>query len=123
KMVYAATTNGTTAAWTEVLVAARAMGLGLALEGEIARSRIAADVTSGLPSMPRRSRRWVGEMEEIAATFADLGLTPRILQGAADLYGFIGGTPFGDLSERDPNPSLDEVLEDLSGRLDGARES
>ena len=74
------------------------MGLGEALEREIAGSRIAADVSNGMPSMPRRSRRWVGEMEEIAATFADLGLTPRMLEGAADMYRFVGGTTMGDLT-------------------------
>ena len=35
-------------------------------------------------------------MEEIAKTFDDVGLTPRMLQGAADLYRFIGATPLAD---------------------------
>jgi hypothetical protein len=34
-------------------------------------------------------------MEEIATTFADVGLTPLILQGAADLYRFVADTPIG----------------------------
>jgi 3-hydroxyisobutyrate dehydrogenase-like beta-hydroxyacid dehydrogenase len=117
KMLYAASTKGTTAVWTELLVAARALGLGEALARELEGSRVGQSVMPGIPSMPRRSRRWVGEMEEIAATFADAGLTPRIFEGAADLYRFIGATPLGDLTERDANPSLDEVLTELARRL------
>ena len=45
--------------------------------------------------MPPKAYRWVGEMEEIATCFADLGMTPRILRGAADMYTFIASTPIG----------------------------
>ncbi len=43
-------------------------------------------------SMPPRARRWLGELEEIAATFNAVGLTPKIYEGAADLYRFVGQT-------------------------------
>jgi 3-hydroxyisobutyrate dehydrogenase-like beta-hydroxyacid dehydrogenase len=111
KMVYAASTKGTTALWTELLAAARALGLDDALGRELESSRIAAQVMRAIPSMPRRSRRWVAEMEEIAATFAEVGLTPNILQGAADMYRLIGETPLGRLTSRDENPALDEILD------------
>jgi 3-hydroxyisobutyrate dehydrogenase-like beta-hydroxyacid dehydrogenase len=113
KMVYAASTKGTTALWTELLVAARALGLDTALATEFAESRadVAERIIGGIPSMPRRARRWVGEMEEIATTFADLGLTPRILQGAADMYRLVGDTPLADQTSRDPDPALSAVLE------------
>jgi 3-hydroxyisobutyrate dehydrogenase-like beta-hydroxyacid dehydrogenase len=115
KMVYAASTKGTTAVWTELLVTARALDLEEALKAELGASfeRQAGSVTS----MPRRARRWVGEMEEIAATFEALGLTPRILQGAADIYRFVGTTPLADQTSREPDPSLDEVLDSLASRL------
>jgi len=67
--------------------------------------------------MPRRARRWVGEMEEIAATFEALGLTPRILEGAADIYRFIGETPLADQTSREPDPPLDTILDTLADRL------
>ncbi len=70
-----------------------------------------------IPGMPNRARRWVGEMEEIAKTFADLGMTPNILQGAADMYTLVGETPLADLTSRDPNPSLAEVMDALIARL------
>jgi 3-hydroxyisobutyrate dehydrogenase-like beta-hydroxyacid dehydrogenase len=119
KMVYAASTKGTTALWTELLVAARAMGLADALAEELVSSRggIAAAVSAGIPSMPRRARRWVGDMEEIAATFEEVGLTPRMLQGAADLYLFVGHTRLAERTSRDPDPPLDEVLDTLAGSL------
>lgn len=41
-------------------------------------------------SMPPRARRWVGEMDEIAATFNAVGLTPKIYEGTADLHRFVG---------------------------------
>jgi 3-hydroxyisobutyrate dehydrogenase-like beta-hydroxyacid dehydrogenase len=118
KMVYAASTKGTTALWTELLVAARALGLEEALMREFAGGRgISGPVIAGIPSMPRRSRRWVGEMEEIAATFAELGLTPRILDGAADIYRLVGSTALGDQTSREPNPTLDLLLQTLVDRL------
>jgi 3-hydroxyisobutyrate dehydrogenase-like beta-hydroxyacid dehydrogenase len=115
KMVYAASTKGTTAVWTELLVAARALDLEEALRNELgsAFERQAGSITS----MPRRARRWVGEMEEIAATFEGIGLTPRILQGAADIYRFVSDTTLADQTSREPDPSLDQVLDTLAERL------
>ena len=86
KMVYAASTKGTTAVWTELLVAAEALGLSEALLAEFGDAQLPRQLMDGVPTMPRRARRWTGEMEEIARTFADLGLTPRIFEGAADIY-------------------------------------
>lgn len=119
KMVYAASTKGTTALWTELLVAARRLGLGDALEAEMSAGRpdVAEALTRPIGSMPRRARRWVGEMEEIAATFAELGLTPLMLQGAAEMYRLVGGTPLADQTSRQPDPSPDEVMETLARKL------
>jgi hypothetical protein len=50
-------------------------------------------------------------MEEIAATFAEAGLTPRIFQGAADVYRKVGATPLGALTSRDDDPDLNTILE------------
>jgi 3-hydroxyisobutyrate dehydrogenase-like beta-hydroxyacid dehydrogenase len=118
KMVYAAGTKGTTALWTELLVASRALGLEEALLAEFGPNNgTAKSQLSGIPTMPRRAKRWIGEMEEIAATFAALGLTPRILEGAADMYRFVGETPLADQTSREPDPTLDQVLKTLSARL------
>ena len=62
------------------------------------------------------ARRWVAEMEEIALTFEGLGLTPKILQGAADMFRLESDTPLGDLTSRDPLPELGDMLDVLAKR-------
>jgi hypothetical protein len=46
-------------------------------------------------SMPPKAYRWVPEMNEIAKTFEDIGMTPRIMKGASDMYELIAKTPLG----------------------------
>ncbi len=114
KMVYAASTKGTTAVWTELLTAAEAMGLTEALLAEFGDAADPARHMKAATQMPRRARRWVGEMEEIAATFEHLGLTPRILLGAADMFRLTGETSLADQTSRDPDPELREMLRTLA---------
>jgi 3-hydroxyisobutyrate dehydrogenase-like beta-hydroxyacid dehydrogenase len=110
KMVYAASTKGTYALWTELLVAARALDLDDAIRAELGEGVIAQQMFKGLPDTPRRARRWVGEMEEIALTFQGLGLTSKILEGAADMFRLESDTPLGNLTSRDPEPDLTDML-------------
>jgi 3-hydroxyisobutyrate dehydrogenase-like beta-hydroxyacid dehydrogenase len=121
KMCYGALTKGLTALGTELLIAARAMGLDGTLRAEQRES--IPDVLGWLekivPTMPPKAYRWVGEMEEIAATFGDLGMTPNILTGAADMYRFISETPIGKESpeNRDKSRGLDGVVAALADQL------
>lgn len=120
KMVYAASTKGITALWTELLVAAKALGVEemLMAEFNISGGNISAALKGSIPSMPRRARRWVGEMEEIGATFESVGLTPRILLGAADMYRLVSETPLADQTSREPDPTADKVLQVLVKHLE-----
>ena len=97
KMCYAAMTKGTTALAVELLVAARKLGVEQALEKELRDSR--GDVfdwqMKSIPSMPPKAYRWVPEMQEIAKTFEELGMTRRIFEGATDMYAYIATTPLG----------------------------
>jgi 3-hydroxyisobutyrate dehydrogenase-like beta-hydroxyacid dehydrogenase len=97
KMCYAAMTKGTTALAVELLVAARKLGVEQALEKELRDSR--GDVfdwqMKSLPSMPPKAYRWVPEMQEIAKTFGELGMTRRIFEGATDMYAMVAATPLG----------------------------
>ena len=97
KMCYAAMTKGTTALAVELLVAARKLGVEQALEKELRDSR--ADVfdwqMKTLPSVPPKAYRWVPEMQEIAKTFGELGMTRRIFEGATDMYAMMAETPLG----------------------------
>lgn len=119
KMCYGALTKGQSALYTELLVAAEALGVSDALAAEFRRSQAEAlKRMDGLPGMPPKSRRWVGEMEEIAATFGAVGLTPKIFQGAADIYRFVGSTSLADRNPEDGGkPSLAEVVEQLAAAL------
>jgi 3-hydroxyisobutyrate dehydrogenase-like beta-hydroxyacid dehydrogenase len=121
KMCYGAMTKGLTALATELLVAAKLMGLEdvLRAEQESSMTEVLGWVAGMTPTMPPKAYRWVGEMEEIAATFADLGMTPSILTGAADMYRFIAETPIGKETPetRDPNRDLDGVIAALAESL------
>ena len=105
KMCYGALTKGLQALGVELLMAARLMGLEEVLRAEQRESipDVLAWLERGVPTMPPKAYRWVGEMEEIASCFADLGLTPRILAGAADLYRLVADTP---IPQPDPDLSL-----------------
>ncbi|HEY7908493.1 MAG TPA: DUF1932 domain-containing protein [Thermomicrobiales bacterium] len=122
KMCYGALTKGLQALGTELLVAARLMGLEETLRAEQVESTpdVLAWLQRAVPTMPPKAYRWVGEMEEIAATFASLGMTPSIFQGAADLYRFIAETPIGKESPetRDRNRGLDGVVDALATALE-----
>ena len=69
-----------------------------------------------LPEVPTKARRWVGEMEEIAKTFRDLGLTPKTYQGTADVYRFVGKSARADETgeTRDKDRTLAEMIEILA---------
>ncbi len=104
KMCYAAFTKGTTALATELLVAAERLGVSGELRAELAESAplLYQYAERSLRNMPPKAQRWIGEMEEIAATFDSVGLTPRILEGAADIYRMVersGGRPAASTEE------------------------
>ena len=121
KMCYASLTKGLTALCTELLTAASLLGVSEALttEFQLSQSALFERMERGLPSMPPKARRWIGEMEEISATFVHVGLTPNILTGAADMYRFVGDTHLADLppEARDEFPTLAELIEILAGNL------
>jgi 3-hydroxyisobutyrate dehydrogenase-like beta-hydroxyacid dehydrogenase len=97
KMCYAAMTKGTTALAVELLMAARKLGVEQALEQELRESR--SDVfdwqVGNIAAMPPKAYRWVPEMQEIAKTFGELGMTRRIFEGATDIYELVASTRLG----------------------------
>ena len=121
KMCYAALTKGLTALCAELLTAAEPLGVSadLAEEFELSQTALYQRMQKGLPSLPSKSRRWIGEMEEIAVTFADVGLTPNILAGAADIFRFISQTELASLSPEQPDafPSMEKMITQLARDL------
>ncbi len=115
KMCYASITKGLTALATEALVAGRAMGLLEVLLVELQDLPAFRSLQRSVPGMPPKASRWVGEMQEIARTFADLGLPPQMPEGAAALYAFVASTELG--LETPEQRKLGQTLEDVTEML------
>lgn len=125
KMCYAAFTKGTTALTTGLLTMARSMGLYEPLVQEFQQSQGERYRTMErqIPSMPHRANRWIGEMEEIAQTFADVGLTPKFHQAAAEMYRLVSSTPLAEetAENRDRERTLAQVIDIVALSLKAQR--
>jgi 3-hydroxyisobutyrate dehydrogenase-like beta-hydroxyacid dehydrogenase len=97
KMCYGALNKGTQALWLDVLIAARRLGVDGILEQQLRQTQVDLyDWALGqFPIMPPKAYRWVPEMLEISKTLATAGVTPKMFQGAADVYRFVAATPLG----------------------------
>ncbi|HXF60190.1 MAG TPA: DUF1932 domain-containing protein [Caldilineaceae bacterium] len=107
KMCYAAYTKGTTALLAAILGAAETLGVRAELEAEWGRggSAFAQETQRKVREATAKAWRFVGEMEEIAATFEAAGMPGGFHRAAADIYTRMAG--FKDA----PNtPPLDEAL-------------
>jgi 3-hydroxyisobutyrate dehydrogenase-like beta-hydroxyacid dehydrogenase len=126
KMCYAAMTKGSSALYSELLMAAELMGLSdhLKTEFQSSQSAVYERMQRGLPTVPARARRWVSEMQEIEATFEHLGMTPNIFRGVADMYRLMGSTPLGEErpeDTRDTDRSLEETIKILADYVEEHR--
>jgi 3-hydroxyisobutyrate dehydrogenase-like beta-hydroxyacid dehydrogenase len=88
KMAYAAWTKGSAALLLATLESARGTGVDDALRAEWRRSQpeLDARVRSAADSASAKGWRWVGEMNEIAATFASVGLPSGFHEAAAEMF-------------------------------------
>ena len=119
KMCYASMTKGASALETAALVAAYRLGLSSELESELASSRAAALAQmQSLIGLPGKAFRWIGEMEEIAATFESVGVTGHFHHGAAEVFRMVADSPLGDERPEtiDPNRTLRETVEVFAAR-------
>ncbi len=112
KMVYAGLTKGTWTLHTAVLLTAQRLGVTGPLLEEFAHSQEASLGTMRrmVPFLPADSARWVGEMEEISATFADAGAPSGFHDGAAEIFRLLAQTPFASETRADMDRS--RTLED-----------
>ncbi|MDA0771229.1 MAG: hypothetical protein BZY79_00150 [SAR202 cluster bacterium Casp-Chloro-G4] len=96
KMCYAALTKGTSTLQIALLAAAEAMGLSDQLRAEFESSQPNAlkQMDTGISRLPPNAHRWIGEMEEISATFEQVGVSPFFHKGAADIYRLLSQTSF-----------------------------
>jgi len=115
KICYATVTKGTQALLTESFVSAKRLGVFdvLMTELETSQKAMLKFAQDSLQQMPPKAHRWVGEMNELAATYQGIGLTPRMLAGAADMYRDVSQTTLGHESpenQRKLNRSFDEFI-------------
>jgi 3-hydroxyisobutyrate dehydrogenase-like beta-hydroxyacid dehydrogenase len=122
KMSYAAITKGLTALATQSLASAKAYGVDKELDAEMVASMrmLRERFERSLPDMAPKAYRWIGEMEEIARTFSDVGLDPQMFMGAAETYRLVGGTALGqEVPERRTlGFTADEVAEIVASALE-----
>jgi hypothetical protein len=87
-MTYAAWTKGTSALLLAVRAAARAEGIEATLldEWRLSLPELSERSEAAARSAARKGWRWVGEMEEIADTFAAAGLPDGFHRAAAEIY-------------------------------------
>jgi 3-hydroxyisobutyrate dehydrogenase-like beta-hydroxyacid dehydrogenase len=94
KMAYAAWTKGSAALLLATLRGAQANGVEDALRAEWGRSQpgLEARWRSAEDSAAAKGWRWVGEMHEIAASFAAVGLPSGFHEAAAEMFERAAGT-------------------------------
>ena len=112
KMCFAAYTKGSTALLCGIVAAAERLGVWRELEAQWSRegSDFAAQTTSRVRGVTAKAWRFVGEMEEISATFEAAGMPGGFHAAAADVYRRIAH--FKGVAEV---PSLEEVVQALLG--------
>jgi len=114
KMVYAAGTKGVWTLQTALLLTAARQGVLDPLMEELAYSQSAqlSAMRARIPFLPADAARWVPEMEEIAATFADAGVTSGFHHGAAEIFGLLAKTAFAEETRAtlDRSRTLEQAL-------------
>ena len=110
KMCYAAYTKGRTALLSAILAVAEAQGVREELANQWSRggSDFAEQTNQRVRGVTAKAWRFVGEMEEIAATFERSGMPRGFHDAAAEVYRRIA-----DFKDASDVPSLVEVLKAL----------
>lgn len=125
KMCYAGLTKGTWSLYTAVLLSAEVLGVRRELCDEFAFSQQTALATmrERVPRLPADSERWIGEMEEIAATFADAGTPSGFHEGAAEIFRLLSRTPFASETREtiDASRTLEDAIPAYAGELEQRR--
>ncbi|MCJ7594255.1 MAG: DUF1932 domain-containing protein [Desulfobacterales bacterium] len=110
KMCYAAYTKGTTALFGAILGAAEGLGVREELEKQWSRdgSGLAEQAKQRVRSSTAKAWRFIGEMEEIAATLKEAGMPGGFHTAAADIY-----RRMAHFKGLESPPSIEGVLADL----------
>ncbi len=121
KMCYAAMTKGTWALHTAVLIAAERLGLSMPLIAEFEHSQHSTleQMRARGPWIATDAGRWIGEMEEIAATFASTGAPTGFHEGAAAIYRLLATTSLAEETREhhDKSRTLGQAIEIFADAL------
>lgn len=111
KMAYASWTKGTSALLAAVAAMAAAEGVAedLLTEWGLSLPGVAERLAGTASEVAPKAWRWTGEMDEIAATFAEAGLPDGFHRAAGEVYRRLGA--FKD----SPGTTVEEMLEALLG--------
>ena len=111
KMAYASWTKGSSALLLSARALAQAEGVEDALlaEWELSQPQLPGRLAHAAQAAVTKGWRWVGEMEEIAASMAGAGLPDGFHQAAAEIY----RRPPRGLTDRPGQPVTDAVLDAL----------
>jgi 3-hydroxyisobutyrate dehydrogenase-like beta-hydroxyacid dehydrogenase len=112
KMAYASWTKGSAALLLAVCAMASAEGVedSLVAEWKISQPDLSARAEGAAKGNAKKAWRFIGEMEEIAATYAAAGLPDAFHEGAAEIYRRMA------IYKDGPAPSFAEVLRALTPR-------
>ena len=121
KMVYAALTKGTAALYASTLMTAKSLDLYEDLIGELEQSQAGTlAAMNSVNTVSSKAFRWIGEMDEIAATFGDAGTTSKIHEGASETFQQIAVSSIGHerVDSIDKSRSLEDSIAAMLKRAD-----
>lgn len=118
KMCYAAFTKGLFALEFAMLISAQRLNIldELCSELEFSQTDAYRLMQRQLPRLPAKSDRWVGEMHQIAATFDQVGVSPKFHQAAAMIYRSIANSSLARETPEtiDEDRTLVETIREIS---------
>jgi 3-hydroxyisobutyrate dehydrogenase-like beta-hydroxyacid dehydrogenase len=122
KICNGAYNKGAFALYTTVMLAAEHYGFADFLRERLPNSQAGnvERLDEAIIRLPSLSERYIGEMEQVAETFASIGLTSHIHQGAAELFELLSASPLAAQrrDEIDPNRTSADTLAQLVEQLD-----
>lgn len=121
KICNGAWTKGAFALYATVMLAAEHYGFTEFLRERLPNSQAGTvgRIDQAMIRLPSLSGRYIGEMEQVASSLDDIGLTPLIHQGAADLFKLLNESSLASehREEIDPGRGVEETLKTLVEEL------
>lgn len=121
KMIYASVSKGTISLVATAMLAAQQHGVvdTIMAEFDSSQSHFANVARTWITRLPADAARWADEMDEISATFGEIGLSPNLHKGAGDLMRLFAASPFaGETRQsRDTSRTMEQTLITVSQQL------